>query len=119
MDERLVHQWVPDELWSLAAPLIPLSPRRLQGGGSSPSDARAVLAVIVYVLTIGCAWRHLPPGLEVSKATAHRRCVAWTKAGLGRRLHTAALDQLGSQGLIDWSRGTADAAFTRATRGVT
>ena len=104
-------------MWSLAAPLIPPPPRRLQGGGSPLIDARAVLAALVYVLTTGCAWRHLPPGFEVSEATAHRRFVAWTKAGLWRRLHTAALDQLGSQGLIDWSRATADAAFTRAQRG--
>ena len=101
-------------MWSLAAALIPPPPRRLQGGGSPPIDARAVLAAIVYVLTTGCAWRQLPPGFEVSKATAHRRFVA--KAGRWRRLPTAAVDQLGSQGLIDWSRATADAAFTRAKR---
>jgi transposase len=98
---------VPDELWELVAPLIPPPPRRPQGGGTPPVEARAVLAAIVYVLTTGCAWRHLPPGFGVSKATAHRRFVAWTNAGLWRRLHMAALDQFGAKGLIDWSRATA------------
>ena len=76
-----------------------------------------MFAAIVYVLTTGCAWRHLPPGFGVSRATAHRRFQAWTAAGLWRRLHVAALDQLGAQGLIDWSRATADAAYLRAKRG--
>ena len=87
----MVHQWVPDELWSLAAPLIPPPPRRLQSGGSPPIDARAVLAAIVYVLTTGCAWRHLPPGFGVSKATAHRRFVAWK----GRPVAAAAHRRVG------------------------
>ncbi|WP_231935229.1 IS5 family transposase [Micromonospora viridifaciens] len=112
-----MQQWVPDELWNLAGPLIPPPPRRRQGGGTPPIDARAVFAAIVYVLTTGCAWRHLPPGFGVSRATAHRRFTAWTAAGLWRRLHVAALDQLGAQGLIDWSRATADAAYVRAKKG--
>jgi hypothetical protein len=40
----------------------------------------------------------------VSKATAHRRFVAWTEAGLWRRLHRAVLDRLGERAAIDWSR---------------
>ncbi|RGC65306.1 hypothetical protein C5N14_29115 [Micromonospora sp. MW-13] len=51
-----------------------------------------MFAAIVYVLTTGCAWRHLPPGFGVSRATAHRRFQVWTAAGLWRRLHIAALD---------------------------
>ncbi|WP_374197572.1 IS5 family transposase [Micromonospora sp. RL09-050-HVF-A] len=112
----MVQQWVPDELWDLVDPLVP--PRRRQGRGTPPLDARAVFATIVYVLTTGCAWRHLPPGFGVSRATVHRRFTAWTAAGLWRRLHIAALDQLGAQGLIDWSRATADAAYVRAKRGL-
>jgi transposase len=68
------------------------------------------------VLTTGCAWRDLPPGFGVSKATAHRRFAARTQAGLWRRLHIAALDQLGAHGLVDWSRATADAASAQAKR---
>lgn len=41
----------------------------------------------------------------------------WTKAGLWRRLHRAVLDELGSQGLIDWSRAVIDAASVRAKGG--
>jgi transposase len=40
-----------------------------------------VSTAIVYVLTTDCAWLHLPAEFGVSKATAHRRSVAWTAAG--------------------------------------
>jgi transposase len=79
----LSRRLVPDELWALAAPLIPGFGARPQGGGTAPVDDRAV----------------------------------WTKAGLWRRLHHAVLDELGSQGLIDWSRAVLDGASVRAKKG--
>jgi Putative transposase of IS4/5 family (DUF4096) len=63
-----------------------------------------VSTAIVYVLTSGCAWRCVPTQFAVSPATAHRRSVAWTEAGLWRRLHRAVLDRLGEQAVIDRSR---------------
>ena len=39
------------------------------------------------------------------------------EAGMWRRLHQAVLDELGSRGLIDWSRAVLDAASVRATKG--
>src|SRR3712207_2579186 len=78
---------------------------------------RAVFTAIVYALTTGCAWRHLPAEFGVSKATAHRRFVAWTEAGLWRRLHRAVLDRLGERAAIDWSRAVVDAASVRAKKG--
>jgi transposase len=49
--------------------------------------------------------------------TAHRRFSQWTKAGLWRQLHHTLLDELGSQGLIDWSRAIVDGACVRAKKG--
>ena len=108
---------MPDELWELAAPSIPRFTARPQGGGTAPADDRTVLAAIVYVLTSGCAWRHLPAEFGVSRATAHRRFTAWTRAGLWPRLHRAVLDELGSRGMVDWSAAIVDAAAVRAKRG--
>ncbi|MFJ8613591.1 transposase [Streptomyces sp. NPDC093675] len=85
---------VPDELWELAAPLLPPFAARPQGGGTAPCDERAV-----YALTSGCAWRHLPPTFGTSPATAHRRFTVWTEAGLWR-LHRAVLDELGARGEV-------------------
>ncbi|TQM53801.1 putative transposase of IS4/5 family DUF4096 [Halopolyspora algeriensis] len=116
MDE-LSHRLVPDELWELVAPLIPQAGVRPQGGGRAPAEARAVFTAIVFVATSGCAWRHLPPSFGVTVPTAHRWFVRWTEEGLWRRLHQRVLDELGSQGEIDWSRAILDAACLRAKKG--
>ncbi|SER21082.1 Putative transposase of IS4/5 family [Actinokineospora terrae] len=65
-----------------------------------------MFTAIVFVLTIGCAWRMLPRSFGVAVPTAHRRFADWTKAGLWTRIHHAVLDRLGEQGLVDWSRLT-------------
>jgi transposase len=115
--EDLSRKLVPDELWELAEPLIPKFNPRPQGGGTPPVDDRAVLTAIVYVLTSGCAWRYLPPSFGVTVPTAHRRFTEWTKAGLCRKLHRAVLDELGSRGMVDWSRAVCDGASVRAKKG--
>ncbi|RRQ79183.1 transposase [Streptomyces griseofuscus] len=85
---------VPDGRWELVAPLLPVFKSRPQDGGTAPVDERAAFASVVYVLTSGCTWQHLPGEFGVSPATAHRRSTAWTKVGVWRRLHRAVLDEL-------------------------
>jgi hypothetical protein len=48
----LAKRLVPDELWELAAPLIPRFTARSQGDGTAPVEDRAVFTAIVYVLTL-------------------------------------------------------------------
>ncbi|WP_443072887.1 transposase [Streptomyces sp. S465] len=84
----LPKRLVSDGLWGLAAPLLPSFAARPQGGGTAPCDERAVFTAVVYALTSGCAWLHLPPTFGTSPATAHRRFTVRTEAGLWRRLHT-------------------------------
>jgi transposase len=114
--ELLGRELAPDRLWQIVEPLLPPQRERPQGGGTRYRDDRAVFTAIVYVLTTGCAWRHLPAEFGVSKATAHRRFVAWTQAGLWRRLHRAVLDRLGERAAIDWFRAVVDAASVRAKK---
>jgi len=114
----MVRTWAPDELWDLAAPLIPPAPRRVQGGGRRRVDDRAVLAAIVYVTQAGCSWWKLPTALfGVSRPTAHRRFAQWTEAGLWERLHHAILDRLGGAAAVDWSRAVVDSISVRAEKG--
>ena len=108
---------VPDALWEMAEPLVPQFAVRPQGGGSAPVDDRAVFTAIVFVLTSGCAWRHLPPSFGVTVPTAHRRFTTWVESGLFERLHQQVLDHLGSAGELDWSAAILDAASVRAKRG--
>ena len=89
----------------------------MRSGGTAPADSRAVFTAIVFVLTSGCAWRHLPPSFGVSYQTAHRRFTAWTTAGLWPKLHREILDRLGAAGELDWSSAILDAASVRAKRG--
>src|SRR6266702_5857693 len=116
MVDALSRYLVPDELWALAEPLIPQFNPRPQGGGTMPVDDRAVFTAVVFIVTSGCAWRHLPACFGVTVPTAHRRFTDWTAAGLWPRLHRAVLDELGSQGLIDWSRAVLDEASVRAKK---
>jgi transposase len=117
--DKLSQRLVPDELWVLVEPLLPPVKTRPQGGGRSRTDARAVFTAIVFVLTSGCAWRDLSPSFKVTVPTAHRTFTEWTHAGLWRRLHQAVLDELGGDGLIDWSRAVLDGASVRAKKGAT
>ncbi|MBQ0830850.1 transposase [Streptomyces tagetis] len=73
---------VPDEFWELAAPLLPLSMARPQGGGTAPRESGPCFTTVAYVLTSGRAWRHPPPTFGTPSATAHRRFTVWTEAGL-------------------------------------
>ncbi len=117
MVDALSRRLVPDELWELVEPLIPEVKGRPQGGGRAPADPRMVFTAIVYVLTSGCAWRWLPPSFGVTVPTAHRWFVRWTDEGLWARIHHAVLDELGGQGLLDWSAAVVDAAHVRAKKG--
>ena len=118
MVDDLSRRLVPDEVWALAEPLIPEFTPRPQGGGTAPVDDRAVFTAIVFILTSSCAWRYLHSSFGVTVPTAHRRFTEWTKVGLWRRLHRAVLEELGSQGLIDWSRAVLDDASVRAKKGL-
>src|SRR4051812_7134260 len=78
---------VPDGLWEMAEPLIPPSKVRPQGGGTQDTPDETLFAAIIYVLVSGCAWRALPPCFGMSKSTAHRRFLIWSRAGVWGRLH--------------------------------
>ncbi|WP_338775919.1 IS5 family transposase [Streptomyces sp. DG1A-41] len=73
---------VPDGLWELARPLIPQERVRPQGGGTQNTPDETLFAAIIYVLVSGCAWRALPPCFGISKSTAHRRFMIWSRAGV-------------------------------------
>ncbi|MFC9431027.1 IS5 family transposase [Streptomyces sp. NPDC056987] len=108
---------VPDGLWEIAKPLIPPSKVRAQGGGTRDMPDETLFAAIVYVLVSGCAWRALPPCFGISKSTAHRRFVIWSRAGLWGRLHEAVVDRIHECGLLDLSRVVLDSAHVRAKKG--
>lgn len=108
---------VPDGLWEIAEPLIPPSKVRPQGGGTQDTPDETLFAAIIYVLVSGCSWRALPPCFGISKSTAHRRFLIWSRAGVWGRLHESTLHRLDDAQLLDLSRAVLDSAHVRAKKG--
>lgn len=113
----IVERLVPDGLWELFQDVAPSAPQRPQGGGRRRCDDRAVLAAIVFVATSGCTWRQLPPVFGASWQTVHRRFTDWSAGRVWAKLHRVLLDQLGSNGEVDWSRCAIDSISIRAVKG--
>ncbi len=108
---------VPDDLWEVAAPLLPPEPPKPKGGRPRVPD-RAALGGILFVLHTGCAWDRLPPELGCgSGVTCWRRLRDWQAAGVWAALHRALLDRLGAADQIDWARASLDSASVRAKGG--
>nr|CEL19964.1 Mobile element protein [Kibdelosporangium sp. MJ126-NF4]CTQ97188.1 Mobile element protein [Kibdelosporangium sp. MJ126-NF4] len=105
---------VPDELWAFVEPSLPPAGMRRQGGGRSVAQPRKVFTAIVFVVTSGCAWRHLPPSFDVAVPTAHRWFVTWSAHGLWERLRNAVAAQPDEGACADWLTAIIDAASTRA-----
>ena len=108
---------VPDELWQEIEPLLPRK-RRSPKGGRPPSDPRACLVGIVFVLRTGCPWNLLPEELSgVSGGTCWRYFRDWTKAGVWSEVHQRLLNRLGRLGHVKLKRAVVDSASVRAVFG--
>lgn len=78
---------------------------------------RSVFAAIANVLVGDCAWCQLPPCFRMSKSTAHRRSVIWSRAGVWGRPHEAVLHRLDGASLIDVTRVVLNTAYVTAEEG--
>jgi transposase len=108
---------VPDALWGLIEPLLPMPLPKPQGGRPRQTD-RACLAGIIFVLRSGIPWRMLPKGLGCgSGMTCWRRLRDWQQDGIWDLIHFALLDWLSRDGQIDWSRAVVDSCSVRAVFG--
>src|SRR5829696_5892452 len=114
----LAEELVPDGLWALVAPLLPVPPRPPYGGRHRAIPDRNCFAAIVFMARTSTPWRLLP-ARELgcgSPSTCWRRFAEWAKAGVFDALHLVVLDQLGEQGQVDWSRASVDTMSVRARR---
>jgi len=108
---------VPDALWSLIEPLLPIPSSKPQGGRPRLAD-RACLAGVIFVLRSGIPWRMLPKALGCgSGMTCWRRLRDWQQDRIWDLIHYALLDYLSRDGQIDWSRAVIDSCSVRAVFG--
>lgn len=115
----LIDKLVPDGLWQRIAPLLPVrSPRRRRYPGRLPTDDRAALAGIVFVLKTGITWRELPREVAgCSGVTCWRRLRDWAEAGVFGAVHELLLDQLRALDRLDLDRMVVDGSHVRALKG--
>lgn len=74
-----------DDEWSQIEPLIP--PAR-HGGRKREVEVREVVNGIMYVLSTGCQWRHIPKGLP-PKSTLYDYFERWNYDGTLEKIHHA------------------------------
>ncbi len=73
---------LPDDLWAIVEPLLPVEPPKPRGGRPRVPD-RAALTGIIFVLKSGIPWEMLP--LEMgcgSGVTCWRWLRDWQEAGV-------------------------------------
>lgn len=76
---------VMDEKWGHVVPLIPPAKR---GGRKREVDMGEVSNAIMYVLSTGCQWRHIPNDFP-PKSTVYRYSCDWAWCGVLDRMHDA------------------------------
>jgi transposase len=110
---------LPDPLWDLIKPLLPIQPTQPNGGRPRVPN-RACLTGILFVLRSGIPWQMLPQELGCgSGMTCWRRLRDWQQEGIWDLLHFALLSWLARDGDIDWSRAIVDSCSVRAVCGGT
>ena len=110
--------FLPDPLWLIIEPLLPLPPPARKGGRPRV-PARAVLTGILFVLRTGIPWEMLPAEMNCgSGVTCWRRLRDRQAAGVWERPHVELLRRLRDADRIDWSRACMDSSSTAAKKGV-
>lgn len=105
-----------DEQWAVIAPLFPELAIREDGRGRPPTDTRAVMNGVLWILRTGAPWRDLP-GRFPPYQTCHRRFKEWVRAGVFRQVLETLAEDLRSRGKLDLSECFIDAAFIAAKKG--
>lgn len=121
---KRAQSWeVTDELWAIAAPLIPERKRsrkkkykRKAGGGRKPLEPRQVFAGIVFVLRTGIQWKALPKTFGAS-SSIHSYFQEWRKAGFFKALWARGVAVYDGQKGIRWRWQAIDGAKIKAPIG--
>jgi putative transposase len=107
---------MPDDLWSLIAPLLGVE--KAPGTPGRPAVAfRRIFDAIVYVLRTGCQWQALPRQEYAPGSTVHGRFRQWVKGGVFEKAWKVLLAYYEDEVGIDWKWQALDGAITKAPLG--
>ena len=106
---------VPDDLWDLIEPLLPIEPPKPKGGRPRVPD-RVALAGILYRVRTGCQWKALPRDFG-SGSTCHLRMMQWAEAGVFPKIHETLLRYYERRRGIKWDFASLDSALVKAPKG--
>ena len=101
--------------WNRVAPLIKHI-NRLDRRGKKRIDDRPVLEGILWILTTGAQWRHLPKEYP-SYQTCHRRFQEWREDNTIDRIFETLAQELEEAGVIAPEESYIDGSFARAKKG--
>jgi transposase len=105
-----------DEQWTVLKPLIPVPAKRADGRGRPPSDPRAVLNGILWILRTGAQWDDLPRRYP-PKSTCHRWFQQWSRDGTFSNVLRALARDLEERGKICIEESFIDGTFAPAKKG--
>ena len=105
---------LPDELWEIIRPILPVhtpDPR----GGRPRLDDRKALTGILFILKTGIPWEDLPCELGCgSGMTCWRRLRQWHQAGVWERIKAVLHAECPEAHRINWARAARDSRLKGA-----
>jgi transposase len=104
-----------DAQWEMLQGVL-TDPRREDGKGRPPREARAVLNGVLWILRTGAPWKDLPDRYPPYQ-TCHRRFQQWQKDGRFEVILQVLAEDLVKRGKLDLSEGAIDASFSGAKKG--
>jgi transposase len=111
MERRLT-----DEQWEILEPLIPDSTQRADKRGAPPTERRALLDGILWILWTGAGWADLPRCYP-PKSTVHRWFQRWVDEGVFERIVTRLAGDLYALGDLEVAECFIDGTFAPAKKG--
>jgi transposase len=103
---------IPDELWALIEPILPLDkPPGMNGRPRVPN--RTVMNGILYILRTGCQWKMVPREYS-SGSTCHLRFQTWVRSGVFEAVWRECLYHYDDLKGIDWRFQSLDSAIIPA-----
>jgi transposase len=107
---------LPDELWEIIRPILPIHTPDPRGGRPRLDDRKALIGIL-FVLKTGIPWEDFPCEMGCCGMTLWNRLDEWRRAGVWQKLHELLLAKLRAAGEIDFARVVADSASVRAVHG--